>query len=327
MRRSYWKSRILTGIFLVLSSIGWGGNVLDLEANVRSRLETLGLHEGYDVQRKRFIGIGSATFTVKNPKKHQAILSARDSVYASAYLAARSELMRAVRAVVSGESKLKVSGNEETGAAELKEEFRQGANVALPGCVTLFAMESLDDSEESNGAKVYSLALAVAWSGKLQRAVLKVRHEEFGAPQDITEWKKFVQRNDLASMVGCRQFTGEDGRLRWIGVGVYNGQNLAGPLLDSARSEATRAAERNLLFELFCDGTATTVTEEMLLERDGGVGPTKLQHQRKMSDVVTNVCRGKSLHTRMVYAGILDCPMTGKKVFVCAIGIGPVDSE
>ena len=327
MQKNCWMSRILTGMFLLLSSIGWGGNILDLEANVRSRLETLGLREGYDAPRKRFIGIGSAAFTVKNPKKHQAILNARDSVYASAYLAARSELMRAVQTVVSGESKLKVSGNEEAGAIEHKEEFRQGASSALPGCVTLFAMESLDDSEEANGSKVYSLALAVAWSGKLHRAALKVRHEEFGAPQDITAWKKFVQRNDLASMVGCRQFTGEDGRLRWIGVGVYNGQNLVGAALDSARKEATGAAERNLLFELFSDGIAATDVEEMMSEQDGGVGPTKLQHRRKMLDRVTNACRGKSLHTRMVHAGIAVCPLTGKKVFVCAMGIGPVDSE
>ena len=193
------------------------------------------------------------------------------------------------------------------------------ANAPVMGATLLAQAESWNEEEEK-----YQVAVLLVWSKKLEQAASSILT---GSPvntkpkkgKSVGEW---ARSQDLATMVGSRQFVDKDGQ-RWF-VGAY-GSLLEGSssAQRSAKGRADLFARKEAAVSLFADLETHKQAEIAAETRSGGLG------QKDTTNVATSFAETtrQSIENRQIsgmsqlLSKTVKHPVSGQKLYVVLYGI------
>jgi hypothetical protein len=291
------------------------------EERVQALLARSGIQEGYDKKTKRFVAVAECLADIAKPAEVKNFLLRRDELEKMAYFSAKAEIMRAVSTMMSGKDTTRITDD----AAMTTSTLELFSKVTLPGCIVLCSAESYDAA-----AGRYGVAVAVAWSKKLQKAGSAVR-AGLGRPADggsgnsVDALKAWAEKNELATMLGCRRFTDAAGRLYFVGIGFYDAEGAQGRRLDLVRKQAAARAANNVIFELFCDDAAQDVSAGGMAEV-ASADKEAVKSWGRFVSLVTSKCGRRQILATTLHAGFARHPVTGRRMCICLCGVGPISA-
>lgn len=188
------------------------------------------------------------------------------------------------------------------------------AKMPLLGATVLTQAESWDPE-----TKQYCVAVAVVWSPKLQEAAFKLGMGDFSVtakPGKLSR-KEWIKAQNWCSMIGTRQFTDDEGRRYFVGIGAI--EPGTGNEADAKRMFAETLARKNVGMALLGDMAAyREVRQHLAVYKDGSSETLKqlLDAIRARVERVADGCL--SLKKTEVKH-----PITGRKIYVAAYYIDP----
>lgn len=298
------------------------GSALNLGADshdyLKERLLNAGLRVGYDKTSQRFVEIGSAEMIVKDPSSALLINKIRNDLGHTAELNAKRDLMLKLSLEASGRDTVSTSLENGQSTQELMAVMRSFAKAKFYGCKIISSAESWDAATGK-----YQVSVAVGWSAKsAARATIALSEKNIDgeslAVNDpcLTAW---LESNDLSTMVGSRSFKGEDGALRFVGLGFAKVDGLVGYKKKSEMRRASGYAIANLAYSLYVDAVAQETATRYMKQIDEGQGE-KLSWASFVSEV-KNTCKNKHLPCHEVYTTTVVHPISGAQLFVSVYGI------
>lgn len=290
----------------------------DAQALLKERILNAGLRIGFDKKNQRFVEIGSAETTVKDPASSMLIDKIRTDLGHVAVLTAKRDLMFKLSLEASGHDSVSTSLEDGHSAQELMSVMRLFADAKLYGCKVISSAESWDAATGK-----YQVSVAVGWSAKSSgRAALAFSEKNIDTANldaEDSSWKTLLEANDLSTMVGNRYFQGEDGALRFVGLGFAKVDGLSGPKLKIAMRKASMYAIANLAYSLYADSAAQEVATRYMKQIDAGSGKN-LSWATFVSEI-QNQCKNRIVRGHQVYTSTVEHPISGAKVFVSVYGI------
>lgn len=303
-------------IFLGLSfgvPLSYGESASDA---VRQWLLKRNIKEGFDAERSRFVVIDSCERELPSLDSKD-FFKTREQMVLIATFSAKAELIGMInRTITSSDSvKLEKDGDavEQTTISIIDIFSKQ----ILHGCTVLNIDEKYNDG-------VYSVAVAVAWSKKLEKAALDALSgtcAKTTPDEDDAEWAAWVARTDFSKRLGPAQFTDSHGVYRYAGVGCVDIEGLKGVALLNARRLAGEKAKQALVYSLWADTVAHTRAVTILKER----ADKDEEKSDVLEDFVSSVsqeCKQVVLK-RDVFKGKVVHPLTGRTMYVHVAGIDP----
>lgn len=283
---------------------------------VRSFLAKNGIQEGYDAQRERFVIVDDCQREL--PSLDGAdFFKTREQMALVATFSAKRELIQAIDAKMSVSDSVETKSDGDKTVQTTKSVIDIFSKQILHGCTVLDVEESYEDG-------IYSVAVAVAWSEKLEkaaRAALAGDGTKTTPEQDEAEWAAWVARTDFSRRIGPAQFTDACGVYRYAGVGCVDVEGKKDKAMLDAKRTAEMKAVQSLAYSLWADTIAHTHAVTMLKEQTSSDGETTEVSEDFVSRV-SQACK-RNIQKRDVFKGKVVHPLTGRMMFVHVAGIDP----
>lgn len=283
---------------------------------VRAFLAKNGIQEGYDAERGRFVIVDDALReipSVDDPNFFQI----REQAALAAVFSAKRELIEAIDMKIASTDSVELKSDGDATDRTTKSITDIFAKRVLHGCTVL-------DVEESHEDGVYQVAVAVAWSEKLEKAAceaLSGKGVKTTPEQDEAEWAAWAERTDFARRIGPAQFTDSHGVYRYAGVGSVDVEGKKGKEMLAARKAAEEKAKQALVYSLWADTVAHDHAVTVLRERSSTDGDTSEATEDFVSRV-SQACK-RAVMKKDVFKGKVVHPLTGRTMFVHVAGIDP----
>ena len=307
------------GLTLVVALAMAGACLADSESTLKQMLKKNGLRIGYDRKEKRLVSIGVAERRIANPATNAGFDKDRSDLSKIAVLNAKKELMFNLSVQASGKDVAAESVVNDVRAASVMSVMKLFSTMELCGSKVLCSAESWDEAEG-----VFQVSVAMGWSEKMAARAnkalsdsLKLDVLELG--DDDPQWIAWCEKNDLSTMVGCRQFTDAEGHLRFVGISASNVEGLSGVKLKMAMRKAGLNALGHLAFSLYSDNIAKDTATRYLKEFDSCGQSSTLSWDNFTSEVLSK-CKA-TIMAHEVYSNTLTYPVTGRKMYVSVYGL------
>ena len=291
-------------------------NAADATDAVRAWLAKHDIQEGYDAERERFVIVDDGLREL--PKLDAPdFFMIREQTALVAVFSAKRKLIEAIdmKVVVDDSVQLKSDGDETVQTTKSITDIF--ARRILHGCTVL-------DVEESHEDGVYQVAVAVAWSEKLEQAAcaaLAGNGPKTTPEQDEAEWSAWAERTDFARRIGPAQFTDSHGVYRYAGVGSVDVEGKKGKEMLAARKAAEEKGKQALVYSLWADTVAHDHAVTVLRERSSTDGDTSEATEDFVSRV-SQACK-RAVMKKDVFKGKVVHPLTGRTMFVHVVGVDP----
>ena len=284
--------------------------------DVRTWLAKNGIQEGYDAKRERFVFVDDCQRELASLDGPD-FFKVRDQMGLAALFSAKRELIGSVerKMTISDSVELKSDGDETVQTTKTVVDIF--SKRILHGCTVLHTEESYEDG-------VYSVAVAVAWSEKLEkaaRAALSGEGAKTTPEQDEAEWAAWAERTDFARRIGPAQFTDSHGVYRYAGVACVDVEGKTGKDLLNARRAAELKAAQALVYSLWADTVAHDHAVTILRERSAA-GAETAEAEEDFVSRVSQACK-QHVMKRDIFKGKIVHPLTGRTMFVHVAGIDP----
>ena len=189
------------------------------------------------------------------------------------------------------------------------------SKMPLLGSSIITQAESWDKTE-----KVYTVAMAIVWSPKLQMNAAKMGTGDFSATGKPGKFSKsaWVKAQDWRSMVGGRRFTDDKGRNLFVGISAVD---LSGPVVkQNARKKiADTMAIKNVAMSLLSDlETYREASQNLKVYADDSKAAAQKLTENTSAKVDINLKGCMQLSGKTVKH-----PVTGRKIYVSAYYIDP----
>lgn len=189
------------------------------------------------------------------------------------------------------------------------------SKMPLLGSSVLTQAESWDPSD-----KVYSVAIAIVWSPKLQESAVKIGTGDFSGKSRPGKFSpaQWVKAQDWRTMVGARRFTDDKGRNLFIGISSVE---LTGPVVkqNAKKKIADTMAIKNVAMSLLGDlETYREASQNLKVYADDSAGVAQRLTENTSAKVDVNLKGCMQLASKTVRH-----PITGKKIYVSAYYIDP----
>lgn len=283
---------------------------------VRAFLAKNGIQEGYDAERERFVIVDDALREVPSLDAPD-FFKIREQAALAAVFSAKRELIESIDMKVTAEDSVELRSDGDETVQTTKSITDIFARRILHGCTVL-------DVEESHEDGVYQVAVAVAWSEKLEQAAcaaLAGNGPKTTPEQDEAEWSAWAERTDFARRIGPAQFTDSHGVYRYAGVGCVDVEGKKGKEMLAAKKAAEEKAKQALVYSLWADTVAHDHAVTVLRERSASDGDTSEATEDFVSRV-SQACK-RAVMKKDVFKGKVVHPLTGRTMFVHVAGIDP----
>lgn len=306
--------------FVVLLALAAAGVCLaDSEATVRQMLKGNGLKVGYDRKEKRFVSIGVAERRIADPATKAGFDKDRSDLYKMAVLNSKKELMLNLSVQASGKDVVAESSVNGVRAVSVMSVMKLFSTMDLRGCKVLCSAESWNEVDG-----VFQVSVAMGWCEKTTARANKaltdsVKLDVLDLEDDDPQWISWCEKNDLSTMVGCRQFTDAEGHLRFVGISASNIEGLDGAKLKTAMRRAGINALGHLAFSLYSDNVAKDTATRYLKELESCGESSTLSWESFTTEVLSK-CKA-TVMAHEVYSATKHHPITGCKMFVSVYGL------
>ena len=200
-------------------------------------------------------------------------------------------------------------------ANETSSNVKMLSKMPLIGCSVLTQAESWDKND-----KTYSIALALVWSPKLQENAMELLLGKEVAAADKGKYtpEEWIERQNLAVMIGPRRFIDNQGRNIFVGIAACD---LTGSTLarDHKRKIADAEAIKAVAFSLTGDIEAFRETKQNFKEYDDGVRVS----MAKLNNAVIAKCDANLRGCMQLDEKEPIYPITERKTYVTVYYIDP----
>lgn len=304
-------------VFLMLvfgfGPAAWGGSA---KQSVRAYLKEQHVPVGFDAKAGRFVFVGSCERKLADLSGDD-FFRIREQMALSAIFSAKRDLIETIKQEVTAEDSVELKGDGDETVQTTKSVTDIFAKRILHGCTVL-------DVEESHENGAYQVAVAVAWSEKLEqaaRAALAGNGPKTTPEQDEAEWAAWAERTDFARRIGPAQFTDSHGVYRYAGVGCVDVEGKKGKEMLAAKKAAEEKAKQALVYSLWADTVAHDHAVTVLRERSASDGDTSEATEDFVSRV-SQACK-RAVMKKDVFKGKVVHPLTGRTMFVHVVGVDP----
>lgn len=307
----------ISAVLLALASAG--ACLADSESTLKQMLKSSGLRVGYDRKEKRLVSIGVAERRMSNPMMNAGFDKDRGDLAKIAILNAKKQLMFSLSVEASGKDVATETVVNDARAASVMSVMKLFSTMELRGCKVLCSAESWDEAEG-----VFQVSVAMGWSEKMAARANKalsdsLKLDVLGLGDDDPQWISWCEKNDLSTMVGCRQFTDTEGHLRFVGISASTVEGLSGIKLKMAMRKAGLNALGHLAFSLYSDNIAKDTATRYLKEFESCGQSSTLSWESFTSEVLSK-CKA-TIMAHEVYSNTLTYPVTGRKMYVSVYGV------
>jgi hypothetical protein len=299
---------------IVLPGSAFAGN--SAEDSVRAWLVKNNIQEGYDAAKQRFVIVDSCErelSSLDGPDFFQT----RGQLSLTATMSAKSELIGIINRKISATDSVELKSDGGETIQTTKSIVDIFSKQILHGCTVLHVEESYEKG-------IYSVAVAVAWSEKLEKAAreaLSGSAQKTTPEEDEAEWSAWSARTDFAKRIGPAQFTDSHGIYRYAGVGCVDVEGKKGKAILDAKRVAEQKAKQALAYSLWADTVAHTHAVTILKERASAEGETAEASEDFVARV-SQACK-RNIIKRDVFKGKVVHPLTGRTMYVHVAGIDP----
>lgn len=265
--------------------------------------------------RAQFIGVAKST--IDDPKKNSDFMQVRRKLAKIALLNAKKEMIIDLFGKTEGYSHLNRIMEEKNDSLETSKRFtwmiKQFAEKRLGRCVAIWSRESWNEKKRE-----YEIRIAVK-SEKDRHGRNHLHTIEFSAPDE--EWEAWCKEQNLALILGSRQFTDKEGNARILGVGVAEIEGLKGTEYKLAKMAAREDAQEHLEFALFSDNAVRAIAERYSKELEDETVKNSVTWDQFASEVISQ-CRIQALPSKgmEVYSMETLDPITGKEIYISVCG-------
>lgn len=283
---------------------------------VRADLKKSGIRVGVSFKDKSYVFIGYHAAET-NLSTHVAM---RESFYQRAVLRAKHDLLKARRTTVTAGDTVQMLDDGVQSVILTKSTCKYLSEAQLHGSSVIASAESWDADKG-----VYEVAVAVAWSRKLEADGLRAAGR--GLPsgdevEDSPEWEKELSKLHLAGVIGSRQFVDSQGKRRFFGVGAADIEGRRGKQLRDAVRIAELRAARNLGFALHSDAALQdTAVSVLKMMNSGGLSETEAWEEFVMR--VSQRCARTIMGHEVFSADTVVHPLTGHRLYISVYGVEP----
>ena len=251
-----------------------------------------------------------------NAKKH-------DEKYAARLVEAKRKFEVAKKRIVELEKKAR--------ALKGRVARTQDSAVKTFASMPLYGATAIMQTESWNG-KNYQVAVAMVWSIALERAARAiVTGENYTLKpkangQTVSEW---LSTQNLATMVGPRQFLDKEGNRWFIGIAArsYDDNDLNEIQLEKAKDLAEQYAKQVTAYSVWGDVEAYKYAQQAVQTREHGkdvVNNVANSMEKKLTQTITDkTLRG--LHE--IKSEEVVHPISGKKILVSVYGVDPSSAK
>ena len=283
---------------------------------IRDWLAKNNIQEGYDAEKQRFVIVDSCERELSSLDGPD-FFKTREQMSLTATMSAKSELIGIINRKISATDSVELKSDGGETVQTTKSVVDIFSKQILHGCTILHVEESYEKG-------IYSVAVAVAWSEKLEkaaRAALAGDGPKTTAEQDEAEWAAWAARTDFVKRIGPAQFTDSHGVYRYAGVGCVDVEGKKGKAILDARRVAEEKAKQALAYSLWADTVAHTHAVTILKERASSDGETADVSEDFVARV-SQACK-RNIIKRDVFKGKVVHPLTGRTMYVHVAGIDP----
>ena len=309
---------------VLLALVSVGVCLADSEATVRQMLKVSGLKIGYDRKEKRIVAVGVAQRQVSSPATNPDFDKVRNELSKIAVLNAKKEVMFNLSLSASGKDLSASTTINDESARLTVSIMKLFSTMDLRGCEVLCSAESWDRPEN-----LFQVTVAVGWSVKAADVANKVMSDSEKLDvlrlDDDEEWETWCEKNDLSTMVGCRQFMDSHGHKRYVGIGAANIEGVTGIKLKFAMRKAGLTALENLVFSLYSDNIAKDTATRYLYELETRGGSSDVSWSKFTTEVISK-CKMKIM-AHEVYSETKQYPITGGKMYISVYGVAIKKTE
>ena len=204
---------------------------------------------------------------------------------------------------------------------EQDSEVKLMAEMPLYGATVLMQVEGFD--------KKYEVAMIVVWSEALERAARAiVTGEPFKlAPKsDACSIDDWIEKQNLASMVGPRTFLDEDGNRWFVGISSHEYNDDMGSVEQTKAKRLAEVYARSVaVFSLMGDVQAYDAAQEMMRTYKNGKGPEKDKLAESLETKITQTIENKTIRgMQKIASDTVDHPVSNREMYVAVFAI---DSE
>ena len=188
------------------------------------------------------------------------------------------------------------------------------SKMPLLGSSVLTQAESWDPEE-----KIYTVAMAIVWSPKLQDAAMKTVRGDF-TPGQKGRFSKmdWINAQDFSSMIGPRRFTDNEGKNLFVGISSID---LAGPVVkqNAKKKLADTMAMKAVAFSIAGDlETYREASQNLKVYADDSKAALSKLSEAVSAKVSLNLNGCLALARKTVKH-----PITGRKIYVSVYYIDP----
>ena len=301
---------------VALFAVPFFANGETAKQSVRAYLKEQHVPVGFDAKAGRFVFVGSCERKLADLSGDD-FFRIREQMALSAIFSAKRDLIETIEQEVTAEDSVELKGDGDETVQTTKSITDIFSKRILHGCTVL-------DVEESHENGVYQVAVAVAWSEKLEHAAcaaLSGDGRKTTPEQDDAEWAAWAARTDFAKRIGPAQFTDSLGVYRYAGVGCVDVEGKKGKEMLAAKKAAEEKAKQALVYSLWADTVAHDRAETVLRERSA-TGAETAEAEEDFVSRVSQECK-RAVVKKDVFKGKVVHPLTGRTMFVHVAGIDP----
>lgn len=250
--------------------------------------------------------------------------SARDEKAAKKLEEAKRNLEVAKKRIAELEKKAK--------ALKGKLARRQTSGIKTFASMPLYGATGLMQTESWDG-KRYQVAIVMCWSNALERSARAIASGETNFKlkakpngKDIDGW---LESQNLATMVGPRQFVDKDGTRWFIGIAARSyDDDLNEIVRDKNKEAAEMAARSSMAFSVWGDVEAYRLAQQevrtMTHGEDAVVNKVAENIEKKLSQSIQNkIVRGM----QPIASEEVEHPISGRTIYVSVYAINPAAAE
>lgn len=276
---------------------------------VLKMLEKSNLEQGYDSVRKSYVAVVEEQRRMQDPAHSKLFLKTRAQMAKGLVLDGKCEILKFFSQRIKAEDSVTTRQSGETASNAASSRTLISAKARLKGCRVLCSSEDWDAD-----SGVYTMAMAVVWSEKLERTNPAVG--------EISEadWNSWLAKLDLTCVVGGRQFTDAAGRRGYCGIGCSDVEGLKGIRYSKAVGDAENAARMNLIFELYSDAA----TVELLEQNASELERVDKSEERMSVDFKSKIdakCQKNGVRTKKIHSTVVKHPVSGRSMCVAVVTV------
>ena len=284
-------------------------------------------HDGWDSEKRRAFVIETAEFDCNDPANDPQFFIKREMAAKRAVLSAKVTFIQTINQKMSAEelSELGVDdgGNSKENQMSAVETM---AKMPLFGATVIMQTESWDSSSGK-----YQLAILLCWSMELERMARAiatgedVRLKPSANSLDIHDW---LEKQDLATMIGPRQYVDKEGRRWFLGVTArpYS-ENLPSVKRRQNKNSVELFAQQMAAFSLFADVEGHKLALSAM-ETGTAEGGNEAAVAEGSAERLTQAFQNKKIRglQRLAEEEVTH-PITGEQIIVAVYGVNASDAH